>query len=62
MRYEVTICAGYHSAEVEADSEEAAKRQFVQRTRDNLDVEHCEAWLIDDSPEAQVLRAIGIIE
>lgn len=48
MKYEVMISAGYHSAEIEADSEEDAKRQFVQLTRDNLDVEHCEAWAIDD--------------
>lgn len=48
MTYEVYILPGFHSSEIEASSEEDAKRRFVEMVRDNLDVEHVDSTLIDE--------------
>jgi len=51
MKYEVMISSGFHSAVINADSEEEALKAFVQLTRANLGVEQCEAWPCDEDQE-----------
>jgi hypothetical protein len=46
--FEVFISPGYHSSEIEAFDEEEAKRIFVRRIVENLDVEHIDATEIEE--------------
>ena len=60
MRYECFINQGYHSQDIEADSEKDARRQFVEVIRDNLDAEHVTANNLEtddgDDPNPEINR------
>lgn len=47
-KYDVEIARGYRSAEIAAENEAEARRLFVALMRDNLSVEHCEAWPVEE--------------
>ena len=47
MKYEVFIKSGFSSAEIEADSAQAAAEQFVETLRDNIGPEQIETNNLD---------------